>query len=240
MPRVLAICVVLACAPAFARSCPVPLGGSEALGSVDSSTRVAALAGWLPHDRDSARLWNWSWVIINAALTVGQGVAAPFFKMPERADWVTGAIGTAVATVGYWLFALDVPAVGSLPETDPDCEVLAQVEAKAKTGAESEDFNTSIWSHLITVVLSIVPGLVLGLAYKRWPQGVVLTLGGVALGELAIATTPTGLSELWSAYLRGEPPSNWVPGWKVSSLGLAPVMRDQRAAGVQLTLSGAF
>jgi hypothetical protein len=234
--RSVALCVVLMAGLAAGGTCPAPRGGSEKLAAIDSNVRAGALQGWLWHDSKSAALWNATWIGINAALTVGQGVGAPFFKMPDRADWVVGAISTAVNALGYAIFAIDVPQPIAA-DYDHSCAALADLESRAQTGADSEAFGISIWSHLLCVGLSIVPGLILGLAYDRWVSGALLTGGGILLGELAILTTPTGLLHHYDAYLRGEPSSAWEAAF---SLQLAPVIRDARATGLQLALTGSF
>lgn len=235
--RTLALWLVLVAGPVSAGTCPVPKGGSEKLARLDSDVRAGRLQEWLWHDSHTAHLWNVVWIGANAALTVIQGVGAPFFTMPDRADWVVGAISTAVNALGYAVFAIDVPAP-TAANYDHSCDALADLEAKAQVGHDSEAFGISLWSHLLCVGLSVVPGLVLGLAYDRWVSGALLTAGGILLGELAIITTPTGLMHHYDGYLAGDPVD--LSPDLIQAVSLAPVIRDGHATGLQLALSGSF
>ncbi len=238
MTKALVLCVGLLSAQALAEGCPVPPGGSPQLGAEAPAQRFGYVQSWLKRDAHRARIWNFTWIGVNAALAVGQGVAAPFFKMPDRVDWVVGAISAGVSALSYVFFAIDVP--DPLPaDAAPDCSQLLEAERRMKVGRDSEAFGVSLWSHVLAVGLAVVPALVLGLGYKRWESAGLLFLGGVVVDEAAVLTTPTGLRDAYDAYLKGEPSRRPV-ALRETSFGLAPLLRDGRADGWVFAVSGAF
>ena len=191
-------------APAEA-ACPDVAGAQGAFSSRTNTERFAFVQSHLAHEARATRTWTWVWFGINGAVSVGSFATLPLTPRHLRPENVVGAIASALSAATYFVFPVSVDAPVNPTQADaPSCEELARAEQALVTGAASETFGRSAFSHILVFSLAAVPGLVLGLGYHDWTGAALLFGVGAALGEVGIWTQPTGVIAALDDYRAGR------------------------------------
>ena len=105
-----------------------------------------------------------------------------------------------------------------------DCDGYLKADAALLAGARSQKKGRSLVKHGGTVAVNVAVTLTLGLGYDQWKEGVISGLTGLAIGELAIWTQPTGLIGWGHEHLGQHPSVALVPMIDKDRAGLGVVM----------------
>jgi hypothetical protein len=225
----------------FAATVLVILLGTSSASAADSpsdaevSQRLAFIEARLSRGAGSANLWWNSWYYGWTALSMGQFVWA--IATPDKGRRTDMAVGAAASTLGVIpLGVLAFPAriaprdLARVPATSPESRrrKLAFAEHLLEAVAKDEKLRRSWVNHATSIGVSIGAGLVLGVGYGRPVPGLINALGGVALAEIQIWTTPTAAIGDFAEYqkLRTTNPSlapMRAPSSKTSSVGFSLV-----------------
>jgi hypothetical protein len=115
------------------------------------------------------------------------------------------------------------------------CSLLADAERMLLRDAGSEEFGRGPLVHIGNFVLNLGLGLIIGLGFGHGTVAAISTLVGIVVGEIQIASQPTGSISLLERYRAGDlaPPSSQPPSATVS----ASAASGQGRFAVQLCLA---
>ena len=218
---------------AHAETCPIPEGGSAALGSMDAKDRIDLLHATFDSQAVYAKRWKWAWFGIGMttlAGSVGQAVAWAAFvdeSNPKREpNVVDNAIVAGFSVVGPFVSLVfapsvekDAPAIDQLLKDTGggaagSCMVIARMEELMRRDVSEEEFNVGWFQHVVAIVgvgalFGILFGEALGTsdpiaAQEHRNNAISNSLVGLVLTELQILTSPSGAIGAWNRYLGGR------------------------------------
>ncbi|MCB9688399.1 MAG: hypothetical protein H6735_25390 [Alphaproteobacteria bacterium] len=143
----------------------------------------------LAENRPRAQRWWWTWVGTFGALTVGQGVLAATASDPDlRAVDLIGAASSGIGVANLLVSPYpgrharaDLRAIG-----DDDAALLDLFERTAA----AERFQTGWLAHVGGLVVSAAPAALIWVVYDQPETAALNLVGGVALSEAQILTSP--------------------------------------------------
>jgi hypothetical protein len=223
--RLLLVAVALAGAAARARAetyCSSTLPSSPGLIRIDAETRLAFIRHRLHRAQRRTKWWAGAWIGIYGALTISNVVGLAVSKTDgDRIDWGLSFGATAVGLLSVG--AMPMPTLWDInvlerhiAAGEPICSLVAEAEWRMKRDADAAAFNTSFLAHLFNFALNV--GIGAGLvAIGHFEQAALYGLGGLAVGELQIVTTPTDVIQAYRRYKAGflddrplPPPLQWA------------------------------
>jgi hypothetical protein len=170
----------------------------------DCEARADWIQTRLVREAHRVRVWKWGWGI--GAVAGGGlqlGLAPLVDDHDQRVDLLIGG-GSTLALLVPVLFG---PSVDERPASGAadDCPArLSDAERRLAAADDDERRARGPLSHIVNIVFNVGVGLLLGLGFDQWPQGILSTAGGVAVGEVQIWTVPQGARDDLSA-LRAIP-----------------------------------
>lgn len=213
-------------AGAEAAECPGIAGGSPALLHQDSQVRLEFIRHELSRDGVYAGRWWTGWIATYSALTavqLGAAVAGTELPASETEHGVGSYLkssrvqlyeGTATTVVGIASLLIsplrsmwDGPALDlrlSRPGQSDPCADLKDAELMLLRDGDAEATGHSVLIHLGNAALNIAGGLVIGIFFKQWLNGLEAAVIGTAVGEVMILTQPTGSEKALARYRSGD------------------------------------
>ncbi len=222
-----------------------PVVLSDKLKAIDPQRRLTFIQDRLRQQAKYARIWTFSWVGINAALTGYQLYMIPNVPVVERPDYVVGASATGLALVSLFAFPLTVR--WSQPELDEmvanakdPLTLLPEAERMLFEHADNELFGVSPFMHIANLALNAAAAVIIGWGYGRWWPSAAYIFGvGVVLAEATILTQPTGLIDAARQYMAGDLPEE-KPAPVAWGFTLAPLFDARGNAGAQGVVALSF
>jgi len=239
---------------ARADTCPAPAGADARLARLDARARIDFLRDTLEAQSRYATTWKLSWVGIGGAIvlaSVGEAIGWSATHDAARDARVADAIVVAgfsallplVTLVAAPTIPRDARAVSTMLDATNGgaagtCLVLARMEELFAKGAAEESFNAGPLAHLAAVVG--VGALFSILAVEaatsppgptrdaHWENAIFNGVGGLALTELQILTSPRGASHAYRRYLTGDLPRGSI------AFSVSPM---RQAAGVAIAIT---
>ncbi len=195
--------------------CPVPEGGSAALGAADAGARLSYVRGVLRDQARRARLWTWGWAATGVGLAGGSfALAALESDRDKRLEWIVSG-GPAL---WYPLMAVldppeapdDAAALEELVATtssvhgrmDP-CIVLARAEHLLDRAAADEKRRVNLFSQALGITGSLAIGAFIAFALGDPVGGLVNGAASLGVVELNLFTAPTGAVDAAERYRAG-------------------------------------
>jgi hypothetical protein len=187
---------------------------AETPSDAEVSRRLAFIEARLARGTGPANLWWHSWYFGWTALSMGQAVWA--IVTPDKDTRIDMAVGAAASTLAVIpLGVLKFPArtawqdLSRVHANSPEARrrKLTFAEHLLEATAKDEKLRRSWVNHATSIGVSIGVGLLLGVGYGRPRTGLLNALGGIALSEIQIWTTPTAAIDDFAEYqkLRGTP-----------------------------------
>jgi hypothetical protein len=204
---------LLPAAPARAdNSCPVIAGGAATLATIDASARLAFIQRGIRRDAHNVRIWAWTWAALYSGTTVANALRIPFSDSEGRKDASVATGGALLGVAALAFMPLKVMAdqgeLDRLLESPPGgrdaCALVADAERLLVRDAASEEFGRSPLVHAGNFILNLGIGLLLSLAFGHGIAGAISMVIGFVVGEIQIATQPTGSVRVLEDYRAGE------------------------------------
>ena len=165
--------------------------GAPSLPVTDEEAVRELLGGNQPR----ARRWWWTWVGTFSAVTVGEGVLALTATDPDaRASDLIGGASSLVGVVN--LLVSPYPALHARKNL-AGIGSAEELTALFERTAAAERLQTGPLAHVGSFVVSAAPAAVVWLVYDRPEDAVVALVGGLALGEGQILTSPRHVQRAW-------------------------------------------
>jgi hypothetical protein len=188
---------------AFLSCVAVPAGARAdeppACADGEARRRLAELRTAIDREADRAVAWSEAWVVTGATLALGNFTRAALTRdEDDRIDPLVSGVASLFIPAAIALRPLRVVAEREAlrveADTDGDaCAALARMETRvARIGADEAE-KAGPLAHGVNVGGNVAIGLLLALAFHHGWAGLLNGAGGIALGELQIATQPTGL-----------------------------------------------
>lgn len=182
----------------------------------DLEARLRFLEARICVQRSHAELWWGSWVSFYAAGALVQGTRAMLADAPaDRADsWISAAKATAAA-LRYVLDpyggvrGLEPPAAG-VGEASRRVR-LAHAERVLAHNAERTEQARAWYAHAINIVVNVAGGVIVAAGFDEPAKGFLSAGIGVAVGEVAILTSPWEADDDLADYRQrfgGRPPAD--------------------------------
>lgn len=176
----------------------VPAYASDAPSDAEVSRRLDFIEARLGRASGGANLWWNSWYLGWTALTTGQFVIAlATSDAGTRKDMAVGAAASSLAVIPLGILpfpaktaARDLARFPGHSTMDRRRKLLI-AERLLKSAADDEKLRRSWVNHATSIGVSIGVGVLLGVGYDRPLSGFLNALGGIALSEIQIWTTPT-------------------------------------------------
>lgn len=191
--------------------CPVPPGGNPALAEMEPTLRLQFLRTSLNREASRAVVWSSLWVAGNAVLIAGTAGLLPFYPEENRVDLFVGIGATAVAALPLVLLPPSIERDGpaferrvSQGEAIDVCTLIAEGEHLLARDARESAAVYTWFPQIANVVYNVGVGLILGLAFHRWTQGIGAMFSGTAIGELVMLTEPKELTWDLARYMNGR------------------------------------
>ncbi|MCA9492213.1 MAG: hypothetical protein KC621_19910 [Myxococcales bacterium] len=150
----------------------------------------------LAANQPRAQRWWWTWVGTFGALTVGQGVLAATTTDPDVR--VVDLIGAASSGIGVAnLLVSPYPgrhARADLASIGDDEAALLDLFERT---AQAERFQTGWLAHAGGLVVSAAPAVLIWAVYDQPETATLNLVGGVALSEAQILTSPRHVLRAW-------------------------------------------
>ena len=213
MGNTLALGILLGGTVASARECPAPKGSSPELASVLAEDRIRFLARTLTDTARRERDYAIGWSLTYAGLSAASWVMLPLSSSDDPGQLVETAwnSGTSAFAALYVLYAplSAVRAVHKLNQrlasaNDDVCAQLAEAERVFFKVADNQKGGRDALAHIGNVAFNVGLGLVLGYALHRPNGAAISTSIGVVMGELMIATRPSGALSTLADYQKGR------------------------------------
>ncbi len=180
---------------------------AEPLSDAEVSRRLEFIETRLANGTAKANLWWNSWYFGWMALTTGQAVfALATSDAGTRKDMAVGAASSTLGLIPLGLLAFPARSAArdlskvSAGSSEQKRRKLVFAEHLLEAAAKDEKLRRSWVNHATSIGVSIAAGAVLALAYDRPRSGILNALGGIALAELQIWTTPTAAITDWAKY----------------------------------------
>lgn len=170
----------------------------------EARRRLAELRAAVDDEADHAVTWSSAWVATGASLAFGSFTRAALTRDDDdRIDPLVSGVASLFIPAAILARPLrviaDREALRALagPDVDGDaCAALARAEALVAWSAGDEAAKVGPVAHAVNVGGNVAIGLLLALVFHHGWAGLLNGAGGIALGELQIATQPTGLVAL--------------------------------------------
>lgn len=182
----------------------------------------------LPREAQRAETWRYAWTAVNGGLTLGAFVAVPLVSSEDRPDFVVSGIGSAITTLGTWVWPLRVEGAAAELEVMAPAERARHTERLRRESALDEGQRIRWPWHVANLGLAAAGGAVIAFGYRHYLSGALTAAAGGALGELQLFTQPTGLIDAKAGRLRLVP-----------RLALTPSFGATRASWA-VAVSGSF
>ena len=207
--------VVLLAADGAARAgslCPPMHGGDAALASAEASDRLAFIQDGLRRDARNMRLWAWTWAGLYSGSAAAHALRIPLSAPEDRKDAVVATTGSLIGVAALAFMPQkvlsDQPALDRLLEAAPvpgdSCALVAEAERLLLRDAQAEEFGRGPLIHGGNFVLNLALALVTSLAFQHGVVAAISLIVGVVVGEIQIATQPTGSVTLLERYRAGD------------------------------------
>ena len=195
----------------------------------EARRRLAELRNAMDDEAERAITWSSAWVATGAALAFGNFTRAALTReADDRIDPLVSGVASLFIPAAILARPLRVIAdrealrVEAAADADGDaCAALARGEARVARSAEDEADKAGALAHGVNVGGNVAIGLLLALVFHHGWAGLLNGAGGIALGEIQIATQPTGLVALVRARREGAAGGAAQPAWRWS---MAPVL----------------
>ncbi len=207
-----ALVVALAIAStAQAVECAVPVGADPALAKIPAEARLGFLRRELSAAAHKARIWNYTWIAIYAAGTVGELGLTALDSPDARIDsWVAGAaaflgfgaqiiVPPKVIRDDKWLEA----RITRLPNADP-CAHLADAERILERDADADEKAEGPLLHVGNFLVNIAGGIIIGMVGNRWSSALIQIFVGSIIGEVTNVTHPVDTIDALARYRKGD------------------------------------
>jgi hypothetical protein len=224
MTRWIVLVAALLAAPGVkALECPAMQGIPPELSQIDAQKRLDFIRSRLDRSAYNLGIWKWTWTGVFAGITIGQGIAT---KTDSELSQVKWAVGTAVSGIGLIGTLIgkhralnDAPVLDATPDgATPAATCYALAKAEEFLIRDAEDDHHAKWgplNHLLNGGLNLVAGLVLGIFFHQWGNGLTQFVAGTAVGELQIFVQPMTTVDALEDYRAGRldlaPPGYPVP-----------------------------
>jgi hypothetical protein len=164
--------------------------------------RLVAIRAQMSEEAARAVAWSAGWAATGVALAfAGYTRAAVTPEGGDRSDLIV--TGTASLVVPVAIFASPLRVIGEANALEDearggdrpgeDCARLARAEEARARSADDEARKVGPVAHLLNAAGSVALGAFLALVLRHGWSGLLNGVGGFALGEIQIATQPTGL-----------------------------------------------
>lgn len=185
----------------------VPALADDVPSDAEVTRRLEFIEGRLVRASGKANLWWNGWYFGWTALTAGQFVIAlATSDKGMRKDMAVGAAASSLAVIPLGILrfpaktaARDLARVPGNSSADRRRK-LQIAERLLKSAADDEKLRRSWVNHATSIGVSIGVGVLLGVGYDRPLSGFLNALGGIALSELQIWTTPTAAMTDFAEY----------------------------------------
>jgi hypothetical protein len=220
---ILLVAALLAAPGVRALECPVMQGASPQLAQVEAQARLDFIRQRLDRSATNLSIWKWTWFGVFAGITIGQGVATKTDSGLYTVKWATGTavsgIGVIGTLIGKHRALEDAPTLDDIPDgATPAATCYALAKAEEFLLRDAEDDYHAKWgpvNHLLNGGLNLIAGLILGIAFHQWGNGLEQFVAGTAIGELQIFVQPMTTVDALKDYKDGRldlsPPSYPVP-----------------------------
>jgi hypothetical protein len=198
---------------ARATECRAIDGGVPALAQVDAEARLRWLDHRLSIDARNARIWAITWGLGYGTISAVEfGLIWTTHDTGQRAEYVVGAVASFIGVMAIGVLPLSIMNdqrwwerhEARAPKGTDVCALLSEAERVLIRGAASEAFGVGPLVHIGNFAINTAAGLVLGLGYGRWSAFAYTGIVGIAVGELQVATQPTGVIEDLRRYRNAE------------------------------------
>jgi glycosyltransferase involved in cell wall biosynthesis len=226
--------------PAAAATCPAPAGAAPALAEATAEVRLRFLRDRMEHAARRSRAWTWAWGATHASLlSVNTALLIALDGRGQRIDFAFGAgssaLGVALLLVMPPSVLRDQRRLSRLPGAGADpCRTLAEAERLLAHAAKDDARAKSALLHIGGAIFNLGIGTALGFGFDRWDTALAYIVGGMAIGEIMIATRPADTVRALADYQAGHLGRTTAPA--PPRLGLAPVVTSG-GGGLSLTLS---
>ncbi len=183
----------------------------------DTDARYAEILAGFEANQGAEALWWNGWTLFYGLAATAQGTVALAATDPGlRVDASVGATKATLAIGGMLLFTprTAIRATSVLRGMDGSSAFartrrLAVAEKLLERAAEDAAFGTSWVAHLSVALVNLGGAYVQWVGYRRTAEGWLGLAVGLAAGEAAILSRPTGSGRLWRGYSR-------VHGWTIA------------------------
>jgi hypothetical protein len=149
----------------------------------------------LQEEAQRAFVWRVSWTAINGAVVVASLVGVAVMPRSERLSLWVGAASAGVSAAFSWFSPLLVERNAELAERAAGSPGgTAQVRKLFAQAADDEQSRVEGFWHVLNLMVALIPATILW-AHHDVSQGFVQLAGGLLLGEGALLTQPTRLSQ---------------------------------------------
>ncbi len=196
---------------AQAVECAVPVGADPSLARISAEARLTFLRHELSAAAHKARIWNYTWMALYAAGTLGELGLAALVSPDARIDsWVAAA----ASFLGFGAQLVLPPKVirdqkwlekqiTRLPQADV-CAHLADAERLLERDAEADEKAEGALLHVANFLVNIAGGIIIGLVGNRWPSALIQIFVGSAIGEVTNVTHPADTIDALARYRRAD------------------------------------
>jgi hypothetical protein len=212
-----------------------------AAGQPEFAARLRFLRQSLQATAQAERRFALAWSLSYVGMAAGTWVTLPFSSDPQG-QRTESAFNSATSLAAALLVLIGpVPIIraqqrleAQLAHGPADCAVLVTAEQTLVRAAASQSGARGARAHILSFFSSVGLGLILGYGLQRPQSAAINTTLGIILGELMIATTPTGAIHSLAHYRSGDLGSAAPP---TLHLGGAPA---PLANGYGLAVGGAW
>jgi hypothetical protein len=193
----------------------------------EARRRLAELRAAMDDEAERAVAWSSAWVATGATLAFASFTRAALTRdEDDRIDPLVSGVASLFIPAAILARPLRVIADREAlrVEAEPDgdaCAALARAETRVAESAEDEADKAGPLAHAVNIGGNVAIGLLLALVFHHGWAGLLNGAGGIALGELQIATQPTGLVARAHAQEAGAAGGAALPAWQWS---IAPVL----------------
>ena len=187
--------------------------GEEGGAERDAEKRIAWIQEAMDEGSGASKLWQYGWVglygadvIVEAAIASGKDGED---EEDERFDSTVNAtlsfLGVAGLLINPMTLHSDAKRLAVMPQTSEEevAAKLAAAELYLRRGAEREERERSLATHLTYGAVNLAAGLVVTLDGGRHQDGLVLFGMATLVSEIQIFTTPKRATASWEAYQNG-------------------------------------
>ncbi len=158
----------------------------------------AELGASIRGEASRAFTWRVTWTSINAAVAVASVGGVFVLPRSQEPSLIIGAISSGISAAFTWFLPLEVEAAAEYAEQLdrlPEPERRARLQELYASSAQDESDRIQWPWHVFTVLTAVVPAAIIWIGYDQPEDAAISLATGLALGELALLTQPTRLSD---------------------------------------------